>query len=247
MDSILCYTFNLGPLRCLFTTKAAGSMTFARGEREKVLANYWRIQQATGIGATQIVRIHLDNGTRVVRVGTEDAGGGVVRTLERLKKADALYTDAVNLHLGITVADCFPLVLYDPKNKALGLAHCGWRGIVGRLDRGMLVAMTRDFGTDPAEVVAVIGPGIRECCYQQHDEGLRAAFADYTDMELVRELAGGTYTIDIALALRANLSALGISTIVDTKLCTGCNPEFFSARKEGFTTGRSLALASLSC
>lgn len=65
-------------------------------------------------------------------------------------------------------------------------------------------------------------------------------------LNLGRELPDDPYTIDIALALRANLAALGISKIVDTKLCTGCNPEFFSVRKEGFTTGRSLALASLS-
>lgn len=245
MDSVQCYSFNLGPLKCLFTTKAAGNFTFARARREDVLGNYLRLQQATGITTDRIVRVHLDNGTRVVRVGEEDAGRGVAKDLGRLDKADALYTNVPGLHLGITTADCFPLILHDPVNKGVGLAHCGWRGIAGRLEQKLLAAMARDFGTSPKDVVAIIGPGIRDCCYRQHDEGLKTAFADYSSLNLVRELPDETYTIDIALALRANLAALGISKIVDTKLCTGCNPEFFSARIEGFTTGRSLALASL--
>lgn len=244
MDSI-CYSFNLGPLRCLFTTKAAGNFTFARSDKDQVLANYRGLQTATGISVERMVRVHLANGVRTVRVGEADAGRGVVRPAEHLDSADALYTNVGGLHLAITTADCFPLIVHDPEHKALGLAHCGWRGIVGRLERALLAAMAEDFGTDPEQVVAVIGPGIRPCCYLQHDQGLKDAFAAYRALGLVHELPDGTYTIDIALALRANLAALGVNKIVDTKICTGCSPEFFSARKEGFATGRSLALASL--
>lgn len=240
-----CYSFNLGSLKCVFTTKAAGSFTFARAEREEVLATYRRLEQATGISPETIARVHLDNGVRVVRAGEKDAGRGVVEPIGDFLNADALYTNVPGLHLGITTADCFPLVLHDPVHEAVGLAHCGWRGIVGRIEEKLLQAMARDFGTATEDVVAVIGPGIRACCYQQQDDGLKEAFAGYHDLDLVRESACGTYTIDIALALRANLAALGVSKIIDTKICTGCNPEFFSARKEGFTTGRSLALAAL--
>ena len=245
MDSVQCYSFNLGQLKCLFTSKAAGSFTFSRARRQDVLDNYQRLQQATGIPADRIARAYLDNGIRVVRVGEEDAGKGVTREPGHLFKVDALYTNAPGLHIGITTADCFPLIFHDPVHKAVGLAHCGWRGIVWRLEHKLLSAMSEDFGTAPKDVVAVIGPGIRDCCYHQHDDGLKTAFADYSSLDLVRELPDGIYTIDIALALRANLAALGINKIVDTKLCTGCNPDFFSARKEGIATGRSLTLASL--
>lgn len=240
-----CYSFNLGPLKCLFTTKAAGNFTFARAQREEVLDNYRRLQLATGISAKSITRVHLVNGLRVVRVGAEDAGRGVARELGRLDKADALYTNVPELHLGITTADCFPLILHDPQNQVVGLAHCGWRGIAGHLEEKLLAAMAEDYGTLPQEVVAVIGPGIRACCYRQQDDVLRDAFSAYAELGLVRELTAGSYSIDIALALRANLAKAGVTKVVDTKLCTGCNPEFFSARREGFTTGRSLALASL--
>ena len=83
------------------------------------------------------------------------------------------------------------------------------------------------------------------CCYFQHDDGLRNAFADYSNLALIKEQQDGTYSIDIALVLRANLTSLGITAVVDTKLCTGCNHDFYSARREGFATGRLLNLAAV--
>jgi YfiH family protein len=222
-----------------------GCLTFARGKGEEVLDNYRRLQEVTGIAPDRIVRAHLANGTNVARVGEEDAGRGVTRDPGFLQGVDAIYTNQPNLYISLTTADCFPLILHDPKNQAVGIAHCGWRGIVGRLDQKLMTAMAKDLGTKPSDVLAVIGPGIRECCYRQHDDGLRNAFAEYKDLSLIREHPDGTYNIDIALALRANLNNLGITEVVDTKLCTGCRPEFYSARKEGFQTGRMLNLAAL--
>lgn len=240
-----CYFLKLGKLRCCFTTKALGSLTFARARREDILDNYRRLEAETGIAPKKIVRAHLDNGTRVARVGQEDAGRGVTRDAGHLRGVDALYTNEPDLYIALTTADCFPLILHDRVHQAVGIAHCGWRGIVGRLDQKLLAAMARDFGTKAEEVAAVIGPGIRVCCYSQQDDGLRNAFADYSHLKLIQEQENGEYSIDIALALRANLASLGITEIVDTKLCTGCNPEFFSARKEGFETGRMLNLAAI--
>ena len=244
MKSVACYFFNLDTLRTCFTTRELGSLTFARADREKVLANYQALQEASGIAPDKIVRAHLANGTKVVRVTTEDGGRGVTRDPCHLMGVDAIYTNDPNLYISLTTADCFPLILHDSKNNAVGIAHCGWRGIVGRLEQKLLEAMAKDFGTKPHEVLAVIGPGIRDCCYRQHDDGLRNAFSDY-NLSLIREHPDGTYDIDIALALRANLNSLGITDIVDLKLCTGCRPEFYSARKEGFETGRMLNLAAV--
>jgi len=235
----------LDQLRCSFTTRELGSFTFARARQEDVLENYRLLEEVTGISPDRIVRAHLDNGTKVARVREEDAGKGVTRDPGDLKGIDAIYTDVPNLYISLTTADCFPLILYDRRNQAVGIAHCGWRGIVGRLDQKLLAAMAWDFGTRAPEVLAVIGPGIRSCCYLQHDNGLRTAFSSYTGLDLIREHTQGTYSIDIALALRANLAGLGITELVDTKLCTSCNPRFYSARKEGFETGRMLNLAAI--
>ncbi|HOB34698.1 MAG: laccase domain-containing protein [Firmicutes bacterium] len=239
------YIVKLGRLRCCYTTRALGNFSFARGRREEVLANYRRLEQETGIAMDRIARAELDNGLRVARVVEADAGRGVIRAPGPLAKVDALYTDVPGLYIGFCTADCFPLTFYDRARQAVGMAHCGWRGIVGRLDRILLEAMAWDFGTQPRDVTAVIGPGIRRCCYRQHDDGLRNAFAGYRRLKLIDEHGDGQYSIDIALALRSNLAELGIAEVVDTGQCTGCSPEFFSARKEGYETGRMLNLAAV--
>lgn len=240
-----CYSFSLERLRCCFTTRALGSFTFARAEREEVLDNYRQLEEAAGIKPEQIVRPWLANGTKVARVGEEDAGLGVTRPVGRLDGVDAIYTGTSGLYISITTADCFALVLYDRVRRVLGMAHCGWRGIVNRLDQSLLSAMNADFGCKAGDVLAVIGPGIRGCCYRQHDEGLRDAFANYRIPDLVKENGDGTHNIDIGLALKANLQDVGITSVVDTQHCTGCESQFFSARLEGFETGRMLNLAAM--
>lgn len=240
-----CYSLKLGKLRCCYTTKSMGSFTFARAQFDTVLANYRRLEEETGIAPDSIARAHLANGVKVAKVTKEDMGRGVTRDPGPLMKVDALHTNIPRLYLGLCTADCFALTLHDRVKRALGIAHCGWRGVVGRLDQKLLEAMRGDYGTNPKDVVAVIGPGIRVCCYQQQDDGLRTAFAEYQDLKLIEEHDDGEYSIDVALALRHNLAQLGIKEVVDTGLCTGCNPEFYSARKEGFTTGRMLNLAAM--
>lgn len=239
------YSMNLEKLRICYTTRALGSFTFARARREDVLANYRRLEERAGIALDRIARAHLDNGLKVVRVTGEHGGRGVLYEPGPLMKVDALYTNVPDLYIGMCTADCFALTLHDRVRQVVGMAHCGWRGIVGRLGQKLLATMARDFGTRPGDVVAVIGPGIQSCCYDQQDDGLRNAFAEYRHLNLIQELENGEYTIDIALALRYNLARLGIREVVDTRVCTGCNPEFFSARKEGFATGRMLNLAAI--
>ena len=239
------YSLKLAKLRCCYTTKNLGSFTFARAQREDVLANYRGLERETGIALGNIARAHLDNGTKVVRVTAADAGRGVTREPGSLMKVDALYTDVPNVYIGMCTADCFSLTLYDGVRGVVGMAHCGWRGIVERLDQKVLEAMAQDFGTGAEDVTAVIGPGIRLCCYRQQDDGLRTAFADYSYLKLIQEHQGDEYSIDMALVLRHNLAQLGIKEVVDTGVCTGCNPEFYSARKEGFATGSMLNLAAI--
>ena len=240
-----CYSFSLERLRCCFTTRALGSFTFARAMQEDILNNYHQLEEAAGVKPERIVRPWLANGTKVARVGEEDAGLGVTRPVGRLDGVDAIYTCTSGLYISITTADCFALVLYDRVRRVLGIAHCGWRGIVNRLDQSLLQAMNADFGCKAEDVLAVIGPGIRGCCYRQNDDGLRAAFANYKIPDLIRENGDGTYDIDIGLSLKANLREMGIASVVDTRNCTGCESQFFSARLEGFETGRMLNLAAM--
>ena len=93
-----------------------------------------------------------------------------VRTLGDLPKGIAyiksLITNEKNIPLVIFGADCVPVFLLDKKNKAIGMAHCGWMGTGKRMAEKTLQAMMEAFGTDPADVTAAIGPSIGKCCFQ---------------------------------------------------------------------------------
>lgn len=79
---------------------------------------------------------------------------------------DAIITNEKNVPLVILTADCVPVVLVDTENKAVGLAHAGWRGTYGKICEETLKSMQENYNTNPENVVAIIGPSIGSCCYE---------------------------------------------------------------------------------
>ena len=118
-------------------------------------------------------QIHSD----VIHVVTKPAGKPLV--------GDGLVTNVPGIALGVQTADCFPVLLIDQKNKAVGAFHAGWRGTVQRITEKGLGRMRREYGTLPEDTVAAIGPGIQACCYEVGEE-LKANFE--SQFEYAQEL-----------------------------------------------------------
>ena len=114
---------------------------------------------------------------------------------------DALVTDRRGLALFATFADCYPILLYDPRRHVAGLAHAGWRGTAA----GVAKALVEATGSDPADLVAGIGPGICGRCYQVSDE-VAARFPD----AVKRPDAGGRWLLDLAEANGLQLVEAGL-------------------------------------
>ncbi|HEU4415642.1 MAG TPA: peptidoglycan editing factor PgeF [Candidatus Angelobacter sp.] len=186
---------------------------------------------------------------------------------------DGMITNLSGLSLGILTADCFPVLLVDTRNKAIGAFHCGWRPTVKRMVEKGLGVMRREFGTRAEDVQAAIGPGIQNCCYEVGEE-LKEHFASqfgYADelfhsvqeSDAVRERypmlfmnqrapGHGDPCIKLHLNLReANrrqLLALGVpeKNISALDECTACHKrKFFSHRAEAGKTGRMLAVIAI--
>ena len=186
---------------------------------------------------------------------------------------DGLITSTPGLLLAVLTADCFPVIVVDPKQRAIGVFHAGWRGTVKRIVEKGVGEMRKHFDSNPAQLRAAIGPGIRNCCYQVGPE-LRGIFeAQFAyGSELFREtkerneiherypllfltarapghseLPTKTF-LDLAEANRRQLLDAGLSArnISDVGTCTSCNPElFFSHRAEKGRTGRMMAVAGI--
>jgi YfiH family protein len=162
------------------------------------------------------VQVHGADVTRVRR-----GQGGMVGT------ADAMVTQSRRPVLGLLTADCAPVVLLG---RRLAVAHAGWRGLVG----GVVAAAAAQAG--PLRV-GWVGPSIRSCCYEVGAEVIDAFTAAGLPVADERH-------VDITEAAAAALRACGVQQVAVSDVCTGCDPRWFSHRRDG-TTGRNGAFAAL--
>lgn len=230
-----------------FTTRYGGvsgdsgtllNMSFSKDPDDPagVIENIRRVAEVCGFDpgrVTAALQVHGDN---IVRVTEENAGARVSRP-DVAPEADALVTDIPGVALMTTHGDCLPVFLYDKKG-AVGLAHSGWKGTAAGIASKTVARMEREFGTDPRDLSAAVGPGI---CADRFVVDLPVAkvFEDrFPRAGVVRE-AGipGKFTVDLEKAVLLSLAAAGVpeENIVTSGLCTAdpANAEvFFSHRRE---------------
>ena len=118
------------------------------------------------------------NGAEMQLVTMRQFHSGMVRTIERdhgtlvtdngraVLRADALLTDVPGLLLGVQTADCVPVMIVDPKHKAVAVFHAGWRGTLARIVERGVGAMRLRYGSKPSDLIAAIGPAIGACCFE---------------------------------------------------------------------------------
>ena len=139
-------------------------------DHEAVLENRRRLAAALGVGRLTVPdQQHQD---RVAVVDATLAGQGHDGTAESVKAfpaTDALISNLPGTALTILVADCAPVVLFDPVRRALGVVHCGRGGLVRGVLPRALVAMTMHYGTAPADLRVGIGPAISAASYEIGD------------------------------------------------------------------------------
>lgn len=186
---------------------------------------------------------------------------------------DGLITNVPGLVIAIQTADCLPIILIDPKRKAVGVFHAGWRGTVKRIAEKGVGEMRKHFGCDPRNMVAAIGPGVQTCCYEVGEEiktNFQSQFS-YAD-KLFREVKDSDPVRDkyplLFLTARApghselptklflDLNEANRRQLLDAGLtaknidasfpCTACNTDqLFSYRAEKGVTGRMMAAAGI--
>lgn len=162
---------------------------------------------------------------------------------------DALVTGARGCPLAVFTADCLAVVLAEPAQGVLALAHAGWRGTIAGLLGELVRTLSARLGVRPERLSAAIGPSIGPCCYEVDEPvvgPLRRAFpADWA--RWVEPRGPGKWQLDLWRASADQLATAGVPAerIWNPRLCTACRRDlFFSYRKEG-GGGRLAALALL--
>lgn len=235
-----------GLVRHLFSTRLGGvskdiystmNLSYTRGdEREAVDENFRRI---AGILQCELSDIVCSDQTHTVNLKVavkEDGGKGIIQPRD-YTDIDGLLTDEPGIVLATFYADCVPLYFVDTRKRAIALAHSGWRGTVARMGRCVTEKMREVYGSNPADIVAAIGPSICQECYEV-SEDVADAFAQEFRMpgqadKILLNKGNGKYQLDLWQANEIVLEEAGIPAdqIQVTDICTCHNSEYLFSHR----------------
>lgn len=165
------------------------------------------------------------------------------------QKCDALVSSASNVLLGVKTADCVPILLGDTKTKSFSAVHAGWRGTVESIVINTIERMKAEFGTNPNDVRAAIGPAASGKCYEVGADVIDAFRSKFSNADsLLMPTREGHAYIDIQKANRQQLVSVGVDPekIHVSPLCTMTRTDlFFSYRVEKKLYGKTGRLLSV--
>ena len=166
------------------------------------------------------------------------------------RQADAIITDQPGVTLFMRFADCVPIFLFDPRHRAIGLVHAGWKGVLNQVARRAVEAMQAEYHSNPSEIIAAVGPSIGVHHYEvgpELAEQVRQVFTTEADGLLqASNNGGGGVKFDLWNANRLVLESAGVRQVEIAGICTACNPQdWYSHRGEHGKTGRFGAMLAL--
>lgn len=201
---------------------------------EAIGRNRAQLCQLLGIADKRLLMPHQVHETKIVAVDESS------REAE-LEGVDALMTNVPELCIGVSTADCIPVLLYDKAHRAASAIHAGWRGTVKRIVEKTVAQMAAVYGSRPADIVAQIGPGIHIESFEVGDEVYDVFAVAGFAMEAISRRYGEKWHIDLPECNRQQLLAAGIpaTQISVSPICTYQHPTlYFSARRLGINSGR---------
>lgn len=223
-----CFTTRLGGVSTgVFSSLNLGNH---RGDApENVEENYRILGRALGFSPEQLVLTRQTHSDTVRTVTGADRAGLDHRNYP---ECDALITKEPGVGLMIFTADCTPILLHDPVTGAVGAAHAGWRGTAAGIAEKTVRAMAEQFGCDPANIRAAIGPNIAQCCFETDrdvPDAIGEALADEA-LPYIRQM-GEKYYVNLKEINALFLRRAGVERIEISDACTACqHTRFWSHR-----------------
>ncbi|MFH2138282.1 MAG: peptidoglycan editing factor PgeF [Candidatus Omnitrophota bacterium] len=218
------------PFVCAFSTRVDNFSLLGitnRSERELVIQARRKFFTAFDAQLEKAVFLEQPHRATVFKANRQDEGRGAFAWDASVPGADAVITAIPGLALAILTADCLPIVIADPLEKAVGIIHAGWRGIYAEIAKNTVSEMCREFNCRLKNLYAYIGPGIGKCCYEVQDD-----VADKFPGFILRNV--NRVCLDLSGAVLNQLFDAGIkeTNIYNTAFCTCCkSDEFFSYRR----------------
>ena len=207
---------------------------------EDIRSNRAALCETLGISDNHLIMPHQVHETKVAKIDKAFFSLDATEKKKALEGVDALMTNLRNVCIGVSTADCIPVLLYDKEKQAVCAIHAGWRGTVKRIVMKAVEAMMQDYGTQPQQLVAQIGPGIHLDSFEVGDEVYEAFAQAGFPMEQMSKKKE-KWHIDLPACTRLQLIAAGLSplSIGVSPICTFQQfADYFSARRLGVNSGR---------
>jgi len=202
---------------------------------DRVRRNTELLFRDTGVDPSRTVRSVQVHGTKILHATSPGS----------LEGYDAFITGTENLFLLIATADCYPILLFDPINRAVAAIHAGWKGTAGRIAQKTVESMRQAFGTRPETLLAAIGTGISGPAYEVAGD-VAEQFPVSCILPPVTQGAGPRLDLSAANRIQLEEAAVPSSSIECSPFCSFSeSSSFFSHRRDHGVTGRMLSVIGL--
>jgi len=245
-------SFDASAVSAAFSTRRGGvsaapfdSLDLSRSAGDDpgaVAENLLRFCRACALAHCPPVVQRQVHGAAVTRVGGD---GGVPRQAVAEREADALITGERGIAIAVQVADCVPILLWDPEAPAVAAVHAGWRGTAADIVGAAITALRTHHGTDPRRLRAALGPAIGGARYEVGPEVVEALGRVLDPADFVHDAERPHVDLrraNAALLRRAGVPADAVELVGG---CTFDDPDLFSYRRDGPRTGRMMGVIQL--
>jgi len=223
---------------CLDLTSLPDNLCGFFSDRTADFKEYARHGEMTD-GQRRYLVDHLGHDPRRVATIRQVHGANIVMidsaAVPDYPDADGLLTNQVGTVLTVRTADCLPVFIWSEDTDWIGLLHAGWKSTQQQIAAKAL-ALLKEAGCPPASLRILFGPAIRRCCFEVGQE-----FQDYFPAQVAARNDKLYFDIAAANAAQLGLQGVGPDQIIDTGLCTCCDEDFFSYRRDGDDAGRHLS------
>ena len=211
-----------GKVRTLYTTSGDIAWNY---EDAQARENFITLGHQLGISLENIVKSKQTH-TDIVKIVTRENGGdGILRPIDENYAYDGLITNEKNLLLCTVEADCVPVYFYDPVKEVIAMVHSGWKGTVKKISEITIQKMKAEFGCDPKNLLAAIGPHICKDCYEVGGDVYAEFHQSFDQQELEKIFLSKNqekYLLNLEEAVKITLTKNGVlkNNISSAGVCT---------------------------
>jgi len=217
---------------------------FSGDDKDCFISNQKSLSNSLGIETNRLILPYQIHGTEIREIGEQFLQLPMVEKDNYLYGVDALFTRLPRLCIGITTADCVPLLFFDPNTHVIAAAHAGWRGTCDGIAQKTIQAMTERYNCLAKDICVTIGPSISAEVYEVGKEVVERFEAAGFDLKEIVTVRKNKFHLDLWKANQLLLEKSGIlkEHIEISGICTYSEHErFFSARRLGIHSGRILS------